>query len=75
MHIRNTNSFLFLYRPTNQQASMMTMMHLFLLMLCVLSREAETAQSKDSAVVNLMVETTISAANRIDNSESIFLAS
>ena len=57
---------------------MMTMMHLLLLLLCVLTRWAEIAaqSAEDTAVVNLMVERTTSAANRIDSSESIiFLAS
>ena len=44
------------------------MASLFLLLLCVMTSQA--AQSKDTVVTDLVVETTTSAVNKIDDSES-----
>ena len=44
------------------------MASLFLLLLCVMTSQA--AQLKDTVVTDLVVETTASAANKIDDSES-----
>ena len=48
------------------------MASLLFLFLCVITSQA--APSKDTTVLNLIVETTSSAANRIDSSKLLVLA-
>ena len=48
------------------------MASLFLLLLCVMTSQA--AQSKDTVVTDLVVKTTTSAVNKIDDSESFTCA-
>ena len=49
----------------------MMVLFLYIILLCIIT--SQTASSKDTVVTNLIVETTISAANRIENSEFLLV--